>query len=135
MRRLLIILISVCAVIAARADDVITINSVNDLVAVRNAVNQQSDNDTYAGKTVKLMTDLDLGDWTPIGTDYSGTNVFKGTFDGQGYTIKINVATSRTVLGLFGYLYGSLRVVFGWHIHQKKVFGSDSLGVEGSRKG
>lgn len=109
MRRLLIILISVCAVIAARADDVITINSVNDLVAVRNAVNQQSDNDTYAGKTVKLMTDLDLDDsWVPIGID--DNHSFQGTFDGQGYIITINVTKSSLVLGLFGYV-GSSGVV------------------------
>ena len=107
MRRLLIILISVCAVIAARADDVITINSVNDLVAVRNAVNQH--NDTYAGKTVKLMTDLDLDDsWVPIGID--DNHSFQGTFDGQGYIITINVTKSSLVLGLFGYV-GSSGVV------------------------
>ena len=138
MRRLLIILISVCAVIAARADDVITINSVNDLVAVRNAVNQQSDNDTYAGKTVKLMTDLDLDDsWVPIGID--DNHSFQGTFDGQGYIITINVTKSSLVLGLFGYVGSSgvvqnLRVA-GRIANTETVYTTYTGGIAGKNHG
>ena len=41
---------------------------------------------SFAGKTVKLATNIDLAGkaWTPIG---NWGNTFDGTFDGQGYTI------------------------------------------------
>lgn len=44
-------------------------------------------NGTFEGMTVKLAGDVDLAGtaWTPL---YSGSKVFKGTFDGAGYTIK-----------------------------------------------
>ena len=64
--------------------------------------------DTFAGKTVKLSSDIDLNNlpWTPIGvigassTDF--TYSFKGTFDGQGHTISnLNVANEGWA-GVFG---------------------------------
>ena len=91
-----------CAVFAAdlgTAENPLTIDSENDLVLLRNAVNAGSG--TFKGVDVsdgatdlffKLSRDLDLselcgkgvGNWTPIGTL---DNPFKGNFDGNGKTI------------------------------------------------
>lgn len=65
---------------------------------------------TYNAKGV-LTADIDLGDfaWTPIGGT-AMAKAFKGTFDGQGHTVKglyINQPT-LTYQGLFGYTYGTL---------------------------
>ena len=59
--------------------------------------------DSFAGKTVKLVSNLDLNnlDWAPIG---NWDNVFAGTFDGNGMTISnlyINDADGEGV-GFFG---------------------------------
>lgn len=51
---------------------------------------------TFSGKTVRLLKNLDLSAsaWTPIGDGYRGSGSvivgkkFSGTFDGQGHTIK-----------------------------------------------
>lgn len=79
---------------------------------------------TYLEKTVKLMADITIAsedEWIPIGrselrwddehSEYvkDDTRVFKGTFDGQGNTITYTVSKSSTVLGLFGYLYGTVQ--------------------------
>jgi len=71
---------------------------------------------TYAGKTVKLMTDIDLNKkaWTPIGLGGSSAdddlnneiNMFLGTFDGNHKTVS-NLTVSqengdRSFAGLFG---------------------------------
>ena len=58
---------------------------------------------TFAGKTFKLVNNIDLGNnhWTPIG--YWAT--FEGTFDGQGYTIsnlKHHGTEADCYVGLFG---------------------------------
>ncbi len=59
----------------------------------------------YAGKTVVLGDDIDLNNinWTPVGTL---TNMFKGTFDGNGKTVS-NLYVNRPDdggVGLFGYV-------------------------------
>lgn len=66
------------------------------------------DNDDYAGKTIRLTSDVDakvLG--LPIG---SQDKPFRGTFDGQGYTI-LNVDITGegddAFLGVFGYTDGA----------------------------
>ncbi len=73
---------------------------------------------SYAGKTVKLMTNIDLAKkaWTPIGQ--TGATTFLGTFDGNGKTISnlsINTAEVNEYLekenhstGLFGWLNGTV---------------------------
>ena len=73
--------------------------------------------DNCAGKIFYLANDIDftgVTDWTPIGYDPIGAedvsyNRFRGTFDGQGYSIKNLVMTSDVSdgyiqLGLFGTL-------------------------------
>ena len=71
----------------------------------------------FAGKTVKLGADIDLGgyQWEPIGdyggdgaymSEYSFGNPFSGIFDGQNHTISgmyINQEWERG-MGLFGYV-------------------------------
>ena len=42
----------------------------------------------FAGKTIKLMADITVSDWTPIGQ--KGGTKFNGTFDGNGKTVTIN---------------------------------------------
>ena len=67
--------------------------------------------DNFAGKTVKLASDLNLNNisWTPIGrigassTDF--TYAFKGTFDGQGHTVSNLKVTNDGWAGLFGIAY------------------------------
>lgn len=49
-----------------------------------------NDGNKFAGKTIKLDTDIDLNNqlWTPIGTGGDNwTYYFSGVFDGQGHTI------------------------------------------------
>ena len=54
------------------------------------------------GDTVKLLKDITLTEtWTPIGTN---ENPFKGTFDGQGYTITGLNISSGSYAGLIGVL-------------------------------
>ena len=93
--------------VAATEDDVVEIGTVDQLKAFRDAVNSGN---TYAGKTVKLTTDLDLSgetNWTPIGNlvAYPGQS-FNGTFDGDGHSISNVTSSDNTynyaVAGLFG---------------------------------
>ncbi len=78
------------------------ISSVEDLKGFASLVNSGT---SFAGKTVKLNTDLDLNgvSITPIGTK---SNPFRGTFDGCEHTIS-NLVIDNTVdnvAGLFGYM-------------------------------
>ena len=62
----------------------------------------------YSGTFFKLGADITYDDtennYTPIGTS---SNKFKGTFDGDGYTVSgIHINTNGDYQGLFGYVYG-----------------------------
>jgi len=67
--------------------------------------------DNFAGKTVKLASNIDLAGkvWTPIGkigaktTDF--TYAFKGTFDGQNHTISNLKVSNEGWAGVFGIVY------------------------------
>lgn len=69
---------------------------------------------TFKGKTVKLANDISLKNndgtdgiryWNSIGS--SSEKCFRGTFDGQGHTVKsMNAKTDGSYSGLFGYVYG-----------------------------
>lgn len=132
MKRVLSILISLCAIVSAYAD--VEIWTKDQLETFRDDVNNGN---TYLNQTVKLMTDLDLGgtsespiSWEPIGKSETrwdedkqesvkdDTRVFKGIFKGQGHTISMYVEDNRAVAGLFGYLYGT--------VQQLKVVGAIS---------
>ena len=86
------------------------IYDVESLLAFATLVNSGN---TFEGATVRLAADIDLTDveWAPIGTD--ANNKFKGTFDGQGYTISnltyVNEEKSASPVGLFGFLNGTVK--------------------------
>lgn len=92
------------------AADVIRISTAEELQKIGNDSSYPLDGDYI------LVNDIDLSgiDWTPIGGGYgdkgaaSGTHVFSGTLDGQGYTIKglsiqeTTANASNAQMGLFG---------------------------------
>lgn len=87
------------------------ISNANELVYFAMDVNVNGN--TYSGKTVKLISDIDLAgkNWIPVGPNADTPNKFQGTFDGNGMTIKnltINTASSikYQATGFFGALNG-----------------------------
>ena len=76
------------------ADGNILIGSVGELRYFAATVN--ADNDAYAGKTIKLTSDIDLGgaEWTAINMTGIGDNLV--TFDGQNHTISNFTVTEST---------------------------------------
>ena len=98
-----------CSEPVDEVDDVYSIYSPCELAWIAEQVNGSVD---FAGKTIKLMNNLDLGgetdqNWTPIGTDAAR---FRGTFDGQGNTIKnLYVDLPGGNAGLFGYNTGEIK--------------------------
>ena len=89
------------------AEGNILIGSAGDLRYFAAMVN--ADSDAYAGKTIKLTSNIDLGGaaWTPI--NMTGTSIDYGnkrvTFDGQNYTIsnfKVTAAEGEHNTGFFG---------------------------------
>lgn len=86
------------------------IGTADELFAFAQDVNDKKN--TYNGKTVKLIADIDLGNkpWTPIG-GLDTKNCFQGTFDGNSKTIRnLNVDAdviqmdNEAGVGLFGYI-------------------------------
>ncbi len=73
---------------------------------------------TFQGKTIELMNDLDLGgasetplNWIPIGYNYENNRYFSGFFDGNNFTIE-NLYLQELVedtlnMGLFGCTNGA----------------------------
>ena len=96
------------AELAAATDEtnkVVTADSGKLLAALTNEVNEGK---SYDGYTIKLTKNLDLNgiEWTPIGT--KGTsNVFKGTFDGNGATISNLKISGGSYVALFGETSGA----------------------------
>ena len=81
-------------------NNVVTVESGRLLAALAEAV---KNGNNYEGYTIKLTKNIDLNgkEWTPIGT--KGTpNVFKGTFDGDGRTIKNLKISSGDCVAFFG---------------------------------
>ena len=89
------------------SDNIVNISEAGQLAKLAAEVN--NGNEDLVGVTVKLTANIDLENarWTSIGTK---ENSFKGSFDGNGFTIsnlKIDVAPGNVVnVGLFGYVYG-----------------------------
>ena len=110
------------------------INSLEQLKAFRDSVNAGN---TYAGKHIKLIANVDLSgeNWEPIGR---GDKPFKGKFDGgskEGVVVsnlKIEKGLSNTAsnsyVGLFGYLTDSAKLE-NLTIENAKVKGSLYVGV------
>lgn len=89
-------------------DDPYKIATLAQLEAFRDNVNSGND---YDGKYIMLTADIDLlgsdtNRWTPIGTPLSGHigTKFKGTFEGNGKTIKNIYAQDNSNQGLFRYI-------------------------------
>ena len=86
---------------AATSGTTVTIDSGELLAALVQSVNDGND---YAGYTIKLTKNLDLNgnEWTPIGQ--KNGNKFKGTFDGQGYTVTGLKISEKKAAAFDGYV-------------------------------
>lgn len=75
----------------------VNINTAAELAWLAQLPQQYND---LTGYTFKLTADIDLNnhEWTPIGQRLYG---FKGTFDGQGHTVRNLKCTSKISAGLF----------------------------------
>ena len=85
-------------------ENIIKIDSFDKLSNVAENVNIGSDD--YFGKTLKLTSDITItGAWNPIG---SQNHVFKGNFDGNGFSIDVSnaVINGGSYQGIFGYVSG-----------------------------
>ncbi len=69
----------------------------------------------FSGKTLRLGRDIDLGsrEWIPIGgnnAEDAAAKTFRGTFDGQGYSVSnLYISTGYHYVGFFGGMGGTLR--------------------------
>ncbi len=116
--------------------DIYTIDNSSELAWLAAAVNgtlqqtkaEETAPQTFAGKTFVLNTDVDLDgqEWTPIG---NSTTNFKGTFDGNGFTVKNLVVNggSASNKGLFGVT--SEGEVKNLTVENAKVSGRLNVGV------
>ena len=88
-------------------DDLYVIWNADGMKWFANEVNTSKN--SFSGKTVKLMADIDLNNeaWTPVGQ--TGATLFQGTFDGQNHTIKNLNIDSESQTGA-NYSSG----LFGW---------------------
>ena len=87
----------VMAVPSFAADNVYTVNTAEDFIAFFGKDGAKS----YLmsqGYYVKLTSDIDLGNYIPSNSS------FTGTFDGQGHKISYNILTTRSYAGLIGRL-------------------------------
>lgn len=83
------------------------ISSADELMQFAAGVNSGAN--TFAGKTVLLTDDIEVGsDWVSIGSRTGGNTgkLFRGTFDGQGHKITFagHTVSSSLTGALFGYL-------------------------------
>ena len=125
-----------------------TLTTAEQLAGLAVLVNTQSV--TFAGKTIKLGADIQLqsdsdmanyaswstsvapaNTWTPIG--YYNVGNFRGTFDGQGYTISgMYINDSKSTLfggrpGLFGYINGA--TIMNVAVTKSYVNGKNCTGI------
>ncbi|MBP3413559.1 MAG: hypothetical protein J6K89_09905, partial [Oscillospiraceae bacterium] len=97
---------------------------------VAHMVNRGIDN--FSGKTIRLGRDIDLDsrEWTPIGGNGisdSSSSSFKGTFDGQGYSVSnLKISTGYYYVGFFGSVSGGTIRNFG--INSGSVKGANKTG-------
>ena len=92
----------------------VTIATKDAFLAFRDAVNGGK---SYSGEVLKLTADIDLAgeSWQEIGrassTSSAGSNVFKGTFNGDGHTISnmtTNLEPTSGYVDMQGGLFGNL---------------------------
>lgn len=93
----------------------------------------------YSTMDVVLTHDIDLEgeEWTPIGqtgSSYGAVDYFKGTFDGQGYTIS-NLTITKTnaganyATGLFGFIDASSATIKNVKIDNAEIHGHHWVGA------
>ena len=94
----------------------------------------------FAGVTFKLIEDIDLTGalWNPIGNnkDQKYSDNFRGTFDGNGKTIKNLTVNNPDVAGLFGYMTsGTVKnvTIDGFDLDANHYAGAIVGWVEGSK--
>lgn len=100
-----LLLLSAIAAAVAVNTNVIEIHGDDEFLKFANNVNMGT---TYEGTTVCLGYDVNLAGkvFDPIGKDIS--DVFRGTFNGQGHTFKnVVINTTSEYVGIFGLLYGA----------------------------
>ena len=89
------------------SNDIITINSVDELKLFRDNVNKGND---YENKVIYLSNNIELDndeEWTPIGNENNG---FKGIFEGGSHTISnIYIDGDNDYRGLFGMNSGTIK--------------------------
>jgi len=96
---------------AASEFELSTAEELAGLAAIVNGTAEDIAQDTFSGQTIKLTSDIDLGNvaWTTIGKnhDVEGADPFCGTFDGQGHTVyNLNIHiedNQRDSVGFIGY--------------------------------
>ena len=100
-------------------NDVYSISTAAELAWVAQQVN--SGENTFAGKTVQLVADIDLNNqpWTPIGLNADDAKKFKGTFEGVALTkadtypvirnLYVETSPGYTAAGFFGALNGTVK--------------------------
>ncbi len=92
-------------------DNAFGLNNANALQWFATEVN--TNENTFSGKTVKLLSDVTLsGNWTPIGASADDAKKFQGIFDGNNKTINgliVNQTAGYHAAGFFGALNGTAK--------------------------
>ncbi len=122
----------------SESEDSFNISTAEELAGFAELVN---DGNNFEGKTVNLLSDIDLNDedWAPIA--YNKTTTFKGTFNGGNHTVNGLAPVIRAdgnVLGLFGNNSGTIEnvVVSGTITYNGDSISSISIaGVAGMNQG
>ena len=84
------------------ASDPYVIQTASQLTEAAGAINTDTEG-TYNQACYRLSADIEVSDnWEPIGK--SSTYPFKGTFDGNGHTVTVQINTASSYQGLFGYI-------------------------------
>lgn len=103
---------NVTATLSDAVDGVVYIDSANEFMAFKDAVNGGNN---FSGKTIKLTCDIVIneGDASSFGSGTHNWNAaegwgnrFAGSFDGQGHTISGLYNSSANAAGLFGWAVG-----------------------------
>ncbi len=108
---------------------VVSINNLAELKAFRDSVNGGN---AYAGYTVMLTSDIDLGneEWTSIGL--TGDTAFAGAFDGNGHTISnLYMSKSSRDDGYYAGLFANSKMteIKNLTIHNANVSGKNQSAV------
>lgn len=118
------------------SDNVLEIATPAELALFANTVNK--DGVSYAGKTIKLVNDINLSNqpWTPVGqTGGNGVaTYFQGTFDGNGHTISNLSITAQSegqhyATGLFGFVDAGSADILNLTIDNATVSGHHWVGT------